>query len=63
MCVRRIADGQIVMSHRPGDHFVGMAWSPDGRWLVIGLVDGVIRVMRTGLPQEAPEGLRSPSRP
>ncbi|MEV0056392.1 WD40 repeat domain-containing protein [Saccharopolyspora shandongensis] len=61
LCIRRVADGQGLMRYRPGDHFSGMTWSPDGRWLAIGLAGGAIRVMRIGLPQETPEGLRPPS--
>ncbi|MFI0466664.1 hypothetical protein ACH347_21500 [Saccharopolyspora sp. 5N102] len=60
LCIRRIADGQVLMRYSPGDHF-GAAWR--GRRLVIGLADGSIRVIRIGLPQEAPEDLRPPSRP
>ncbi|MER7083274.1 hypothetical protein SAMN02982929_00426 [Saccharopolyspora kobensis] len=62
LCIRRLADGAVVIRHRPGAHFRDVAWSPDGRWLALGLSRGPnnggdVQVMPVGMPAEAPDSL------
>ncbi|MEV0698418.1 hypothetical protein AB0I53_10915 [Saccharopolyspora sp. NPDC050389] len=64
LCVRRISDREVIMSHWPGGNVYDLAWSPDNRWLALHTEDeegaGETRIMRIGLPEEPPADLRPP---
>ncbi|MGW5642102.1 WD40 repeat domain-containing protein [Saccharopolyspora sp. NPDC003752] len=64
LCVRRLGDREVIMSHWPGGNVYDLAWSPDNRWLALHTEDaegaGETRVMRIGLPAEPPADLRPP---
>jgi WD40 repeat protein len=61
LCVRRLSDGAVILNHWPGSHITGIDWSPDGRWLAMGLeVDdnqNELRIIPIGLPAEPPADL------
>ncbi len=63
LCIRRLSDGAVILNHWPGDHITSIDWSPDGRWLAIGLeVDenqNELRIFPVGLPSEPPGDLLS----
>ncbi|WP_158851011.1 WD40 repeat domain-containing protein [Saccharothrix deserti] len=65
LCVRRLADGEVVLRHRPNTYITDVLWSPDGRWFVYGSEgersDGEVRVLPVGLPAEPPAHLRPPA--